>query len=101
MLAKMGAALAAALLTASVASAGTLEIVKQRGAVACGVSTGLPEQVQEAFIRTIEGLEKVAFIRYGYSIEHAVVRAEELRHTLESRRVPGLFFAGQPNGTTG
>ncbi len=66
-----------------------------------GVSTGLPERVQEEFIRSIEGLEKAAFIQYGYSIEHAVIYAEELKHTLESKRVPGLFFAGQLNGTTG
>jgi tRNA uridine 5-carboxymethylaminomethyl modification enzyme len=66
-----------------------------------GVSTGLPEEVQEAFMRTIFGLEKVVFIRHGYSIEHAVIFAEELTHGLESKRVPGLFFAGQVNGTTG
>jgi tRNA uridine 5-carboxymethylaminomethyl modification enzyme len=66
-----------------------------------GVSTGLPEDVQEAFMRTIPGLEKVVFIRYGYSIEHAVIFAEELTHGLESKRIAGLFFAGQVNGTTG
>ncbi|MBF0569763.1 MAG: tRNA uridine-5-carboxymethylaminomethyl(34) synthesis enzyme MnmG [Candidatus Omnitrophica bacterium] len=66
-----------------------------------GISTGLPEEVQEVFVRTIPGLEKAALIRYGYSIEHAVIFAEELTHGLESRRVPGLFFAGQVNGTTG
>lgn len=66
-----------------------------------GISTGLPEEVQEAFVRTIPGLEKVQFIKYGYSIEHGVIYAEELKHTLESKRVKGLFFAGQVNGTTG
>jgi tRNA uridine 5-carboxymethylaminomethyl modification enzyme len=66
-----------------------------------GISTGLPEHVQEAFVRTIPGLENVAFVRYGYSIEHGVIFAEELQHTLGSRRIPGLFFAGQVNGTTG
>jgi tRNA uridine 5-carboxymethylaminomethyl modification enzyme len=66
-----------------------------------GVSTGLPEHVQEQFIRSIEGLENVEFVRYGYSIEHAVIYAEELKATLESKRVGGLFFAGQLNGTTG
>ncbi len=66
-----------------------------------GISTGLPEDVQEAFVRTIPGLEKVQFIKYGYSIEHAVIYAEELKHTLESKRIKGLFFAGQLNGTTG
>ena len=66
-----------------------------------GVSTGLPESVQEAFMQTIPGLEKVVFVRYGYSIEHAVIYAEELTHGLESKRIGGLFFAGQVNGTTG
>jgi len=66
-----------------------------------GVSTGLPEEIQEAFMRTIPGLEKVEFVRYGYSIEHAVIYAEELTHGLESKRIHGLFFAGQVNGTTG
>ena len=66
-----------------------------------GVSTGLPERIQEEFIRSIKGLENVKFVRYGYSIEHAVIYAEELNATLESKRVAGLFFAGQLNGTTG
>ncbi|MBF0593441.1 MAG: tRNA uridine-5-carboxymethylaminomethyl(34) synthesis enzyme MnmG [Candidatus Omnitrophica bacterium] len=66
-----------------------------------GISTGLPENVQEEFVRSIEGLEKVEFTKYGYSIEHAVIFAEELKASLESKRVPGLFFAGQLNGTTG
>ena len=66
-----------------------------------GLSTGLPEAVQEAFVHTIPGLERAAFLRYGYSIEHGVIYAEELKHTLESKRIRGLFFAGQVNGTTG
>ncbi len=66
-----------------------------------GLSTGLPAEVQEAFVRTIPGLEKAVFVRYGYSIEHGVIYAEELGHSLEARRVGGLFFAGQLNGTTG
>lgn len=66
-----------------------------------GISTGLPEEVQEVFVRTIPGLEKVQFFQYGYSIEHGVIYAEELKHTLESKRIRGLFFAGQINGTTG
>ncbi|MBF0387916.1 MAG: tRNA uridine-5-carboxymethylaminomethyl(34) synthesis enzyme MnmG [Candidatus Omnitrophica bacterium] len=66
-----------------------------------GISTGLPEEVQTAFVRSIAGLERVEFLQYGYSIEHAVIYAEELKATLESRRIPGLFFAGQLNGTTG
>jgi tRNA uridine 5-carboxymethylaminomethyl modification enzyme len=66
-----------------------------------GISTGLPEEAQEAFVRTIPGLENVRFLRYGYSIEHGVIDARELKPTLESRSVAGLFFAGQLNGTTG
>ena len=66
-----------------------------------GISTGLPESVQEEFVRTITGLEHVEFVRYGYSIEHGVIYAEELDHTLGSKRIQGLFFAGQINGTTG
>lgn len=66
-----------------------------------GISTGLPEDVQEVFVRTIPGLERAEFLRYGYSIEHAVIYAEELKPTLESKRIGGLFFAGQVNGTTG
>jgi tRNA uridine 5-carboxymethylaminomethyl modification enzyme len=66
-----------------------------------GISTGLPEKVQEDFVHSIAGLEKAVFVKYGYSIEHAVIDAVELKHTLESKRVAGLFFAGQLNGTTG
>ncbi|MEI8011038.1 MAG: tRNA uridine-5-carboxymethylaminomethyl(34) synthesis enzyme MnmG [Candidatus Omnitrophota bacterium] len=66
-----------------------------------GISTGLPETVQEAFVRTIPGLERAEFLCYGYSIEHAVIYAEELKPSLESKSISGLFFAGQVNGTTG
>ncbi|MFH0755021.1 MAG: tRNA uridine-5-carboxymethylaminomethyl(34) synthesis enzyme MnmG [Candidatus Omnitrophota bacterium] len=66
-----------------------------------GISTGLPENVQEEFVRTIPGLEQVSIVRWGYSIEHGVIYTEELKHSLESRRIGGLFFAGQVNGTTG
>jgi len=66
-----------------------------------GISTGLPAQVQEQFVRTIPGLEKVKFNRYGYSIEHGVIPATELKNSLETKRIKGLFLAGQINGTTG
>lgn len=66
-----------------------------------GISTGLPASVQEAYVRTIKGLENVRIVRPGYSIEHGVIRAQELKATLESKRITGLFFAGQINGTTG
>lgn len=66
-----------------------------------GISTSLPEDVQEAFIRTIPGLEKVAIQQPGYAIEYDHVDPRELTPALEVRKIPGLFLAGQINGTTG
>ncbi|MBF0511912.1 MAG: tRNA uridine-5-carboxymethylaminomethyl(34) synthesis enzyme MnmG [Candidatus Omnitrophica bacterium] len=66
-----------------------------------GISTGLPALVQEDFVHSIPGLEKAAFVRYGYSIEHGVIPATELKSTLETKKIKGLFLAGQINGTTG
>jgi tRNA uridine 5-carboxymethylaminomethyl modification enzyme len=66
-----------------------------------GISTSLPEDVQDAFIRTMPGLADVRIIQPGYAIEYDYVDPRELNHGLEVKRMPGLFLAGQINGTTG
>lgn len=66
-----------------------------------GISTSLPAEVQDAFLRTMAGLEKVVVVRYGYAIEYDYVDPRELTPGLEVRAVPGLWLAGQINGTTG
>ena len=66
-----------------------------------GISTSLPEDVQEEFIHSIKGLQNAKIIKPGYAIEYDYVNPQELYHSLETKKIKNLFFAGQINGTTG
>ena len=66
-----------------------------------GISTSLPRDVQDQLVRSIKGLERAEIMRYGYAVEYDFAPPTQLHPTLETKRVPGLYFAGQINGTTG
>jgi tRNA uridine 5-carboxymethylaminomethyl modification enzyme len=66
-----------------------------------GISTSLPEEVQQEFIASIAGLDRAEIVRPGYAVEYEFVDPRNLNATLEAREIPGLFLAGQINGTTG
>lgn len=66
-----------------------------------GMSTSLPTDVQLDMIQSVKGMEKAKIVRYGYAIEYDYVQPTELKHTLETKKIEGLYCAGQINGTTG
>ncbi len=66
-----------------------------------GISTSLPGDVQEQFVRLVPGLERAEILRYGYAVEYDMVWPTQIRSTLETKKIAGLFLAGQINGTSG
>ncbi|WP_321779311.1 tRNA uridine-5-carboxymethylaminomethyl(34) synthesis enzyme MnmG [Sulfurimonas sp.] len=66
-----------------------------------GMSTSLPPEVQREMIQSIEGMQNAKIVRYGYAIEYDFVDPRELKHSLETKKISGLYLAGQINGTTG
>ena len=66
-----------------------------------GMSTSLPPEVQQQMIHSVKGMENAKIVRYGYAIEYDYVDPRELKHSLETKKIKGLYLAGQINGTTG
>ena len=66
-----------------------------------GISTSLPADVQEQIVRLVPGLENAKILRYGYAVEYDMVWPTQIRSTLETKKIAGLFLAGQINGTSG
>tara|TARA_B100001540_G_scaffold241579_1_gene216371 strand:- start:228 stop:2102 length:1875 start_codon:yes stop_codon:yes gene_type:complete len=66
-----------------------------------GISTSLPENIQEKFVHSIKGLENAKILKPGYAIEYDYINPQELNHSLETKKIKNLFLAGQINGTTG
>jgi len=66
-----------------------------------GMSTSLPIDVQLEMVQSVEGMENAKIVRYGYAIEYDYIQPTELKHTLETKKIKGLYTAGQINGTTG
>ncbi len=66
-----------------------------------GISTSLPIEVQDQFIRLIPGLSDVQIVRYGYAVEYDAIKPTQLKQSLEAKHIEGVFFAGQINGTSG
>ena len=66
-----------------------------------GISTSLPKRIQERFLRSINGLENAKIIKYGYAVEYDSIDGSEIKKNYESKKIGGLFLAGQINGTTG